>query len=166
MKNFIVIASVLIAAPVLAAPTTHAPDFVKMAGAGDLYEKTSSQMVLKTAKNPKVREFATMMISDHNKSTAEVKAAAKSDKVMAGPPKLMPEQEKMIADLKAATPADREKVYVTQQVMAHQQALDLHQTFAQSGDKPALKQAAAGIVPVVQQHLTEVRAMQSSMGAM
>ena len=166
MKNFIVIASVLIAAPVLAAPTTHAPEFVKMAGAGDLYEKTSSQMVLKTAKTQKVRDFANMMITDHTKSTMDVKAAAKSDHVMAGAPKLMPAQQKMIADLKAAKPADREKVYVDQQVMAHQQALDLHQTFAQSGDKPALKQAAAGIVPVVQQHLTEVKAMQSSMGSM
>jgi len=166
VKNFAVIASLLIAAPVLAAPTSHAPDFVKMAGASDLYEKTSSQMVLKDAKNPKVREFAQMMISDHNKSTAQVKAAAKSDGVTAGPPKLMPEQEKMVADLKAAKGADREKLYVNQQVMAHQQALELHQTFASSGDKPALKQAASGIVPVVQQHLTEVKSMQSSMGSM
>lgn len=152
-------ASVLATAGVSAAPTTSGPEFVKMAGAGDLYEKTSSQMVLKTAKNPKVRDFANMMIKDHTDSTMKVKAAAKSDKVMVGSPKLMPEQQKMIADLKAAKPADRERVYVQQQVMAHQMALELHTTFAQSGDKPALKQAAAGIAPVVQHHLTELQSM-------
>ena len=43
---------------------------------GDLFEKTSSQMVLKDAKTQKVRDFANMMITDHNKSTMQVKAAA------------------------------------------------------------------------------------------
>ena len=154
-------AASLFAAPLAAAPTTNGAEFVKQAGASDLYEKTSSQMVLKDAKNPKVREFANMMIKDHSKSTADVKAAAKADGVKAGPPKLMPDQAKMIADLKAAKPGDREHVYVQQQVTAHQMALDLHQTFSQNGDKPALKAASAKIVPVVQQHLTEVRSMAS-----
>lgn len=166
MNKIIVIASVLIAAPALAAPTTHAPEFVKMAGAGDLFEKTSSQMILKDAKTQKVRDFANMMITDHAKSTAEVKAAAKSDGVMAGPPKLTPAQQKMIAELKAAKPADREMVYIHQQVAAHHQALELQQTFAQSGDKPALKQAAAGIVPVVKQHLTELEGMPGTTAGM
>jgi putative membrane protein len=158
--NLLAAAGLVIAAPLAAAPTTHAPDFVKQAGASDLYEKTSSQMVLKTAKGAKVRSFAQMMITDHNKSTMQVKAAAKSDHVVAGPPKLMPAQAKMISELKAAKGANMEKLYVTQQLTAHEQALALHTTFAQGGDKPALKQAAAGIVPVVQSHLDELRGMQ------
>ena len=148
-----------IAAPLAAAPTTMAPDFVKQAGAGDLYERTSSQLVLKTAKDVKVRDFANMMIKDHTKSTADVKAAAMSDGLKPMPPKLTPEQSKMIADLKAAKPADQEKVYVKQQVMAHQQALDLMQTYAKGGDKPALKAAAGKIAPVVETHLTAVKSM-------
>lgn len=147
------------AAPLAAAPTTMAPDFVKQAGAGDLYEKTSSQLVLKSAKNPKVRDFATMMVKDHTKSTADIKAAAMSDGLKPMPPKLTPDQSKMIADLKAAKPADREKVYLQQQVTAHEMALDLHKTYAQGGDKPALKGAAAKIVPVVEHHLMEVKSL-------
>ena len=156
-------ASLVVAAPLAAAPTTHAPDYVKQAGAGDLFEKTSSQMVLKTAKDAKVRSFAQMMIDDHTKSTAQVVAAAKSDKVPAGAPKLMPPQVKMISQLKAAKGASMEKLYVTQQVTAHEQALALHTAFAQGGDKPALKQAATGIVPVVKSHLDELHGMQGSM---
>lgn len=154
--TYFAIAAVL-AGPVAAAPTTHAADFVKMAGASDLYEKTSSQIILKDAKNPKVRDFANMMITDHTKSTADVVAAAKADGLKPGVPKLMPAQTKMIAELKAAKPADREQVYLKQQVMAHQQALDLHTTFAKSGDKPGLKAAAGKIAPVVETHLTEVK---------
>lgn len=159
MKITALAIAVMIAAPAFAAPTTNATDFVKMAGAGDLYEKTSSELVLKDAKNPKVRDFATMMISDHTKSTADVVAAAKADGLKPGAPKLMPAQAKMIAELKAASPANREKVYLKQQVIAHQQALDLHTTFAKSGDKPGLKAAAAKIAPVVETHLTEVKSL-------
>ena len=164
MNRFTILAatSLVVAAPLAAAPTTKAPDFVKQAASGDLYEKTSSQMVLKTAKDAKIRSFAQMMIDDHSKSTAQVAAAAKSDGVVAGPPKLLPPQAKMIADLKAAKGADMEKVYVKQQVMAHEQALALHTAYAQGGDKPALKQAATGIVPVVQHHLDELRGMQGA----
>lgn len=159
-------ATAIIATAPLAAQTTQAPEFVKMAGASDLYEKTSSQMVLKTAKNEKVRGFAQMMIADHGKTTAQVKAAAKTDKVKVPAPKLMPEQAQMIAELKAAKGADMEKVYVRQQVMAHEKALALHTTYSQGGDNPALKQVATGAVPIVKMHLDQVRAMQSSMGAM
>lgn len=149
----------IIASPALAAPTTHAADYVKMAGAGDLFEETSSQVVLKDAKNPKVREFANMMISDHKKSTADVVAAAKSDGMMPGAPKLMPAQAKMIAELKTAKSADRERLYLKQQVTAHEQALDLHSTFAKDGDRSTLKGAAAKIVPVVETHLSEVKSL-------
>lgn len=153
------IIAAIVASPALAAPTTHAADFVKMAGASDLYEKTSSELVLKDAKNPQVRAFANMMISHHKKSTADVVAAATSDGLKPGAPKLLPAQAKMIAELKAAKPADRERMYLKQQVTAHEQALDLHSTFAKSGDKPALKSAAAKIVPVVETHLTEVKTL-------
>jgi len=162
IRPILLTATVLaIAAPLAAAPTTMGPDFVKQAGAGDLFEKTSSQLVLKSAKNPKVRDFANMMIKDHTRSTADIKVAATADGLKPMPPKLSPAQAKMIADLKAAKPGDREKVYVSQQVMAHQQALDLMQTYAKGGDKPTLKGAAAKIVPIVETHLTEVKSMAS-----
>ena len=155
-------AGLVAATPLAAASTTHASQFVEMAGASDLYEKTSSQMILKTAKDPKVRNFAQMKVDDHSKTTMQVTAAAKSDGLKPMPPKLMPEQSKMLADLKAAKPADRERVYISQQVMAHEQALALHSTFAKSGDKPALRKAARGAVPVVQGHLTDIRAIQGA----
>lgn len=136
---------------------TMASDYVPAAGAGDLYEKMSSQLVLKDAKNPKVRMFAQMMISDHSKTTMQVTAAAKASGMHPMPPKLMPKQMKMIADLKAAPMAGREKLYVDQQVMAHEEALALHQGYAMGGDKPALVKVAKGAVPVVQHHLDEVK---------
>lgn len=138
---------------------TKAPEFVKMAGASDLYEKTSSKLVLETTKDASIRSFANMMIADHGKTTAQVTAAAKQEGMKPGAPKLMPKQAKMIADLKAAKGPARDKLYVQQQVMSHEEALALHTTYSQKGDRPALKTVAAGAVPIVQGHLEQVRGM-------
>ncbi|MFS0738208.1 DUF4142 domain-containing protein [Sphingomonas sp. 1P06PA] len=146
-------------APSPSAPATTAPAFVAKAGAGDLYEKQSSQIVLQSTKNTKIRQFANMMLKDHTKSTADVKAAAATDRVAVPAPKLEPVQAKMIADLRSTSGAARDQVYVQQQKTAHQQALALHTGYAQHGDKPALKRVAAATAPVVQHHIEMLQAM-------
>ncbi|MEZ0498196.1 DUF4142 domain-containing protein [Sphingomonas sp. IW22] len=145
--------------PSASAPATSANTFVEKAGASDLYEKQSSQLVLESTKDAKIRQFANMMLKDHTKSTADVKAAAASDRVTLPAPKLEPAQAKMVADLRTASGAARDRMYVQQQRTAHQQALALHSGFARSGDKPALKRAAATIAPVVQHHMEMLQSM-------
>ncbi|HCB75695.1 MAG TPA: DUF4142 domain-containing protein [Sphingomonas bacterium] len=145
--------------PNSSAPATAAPSFVAKAGAGDLYEKQSSQIVLQSTKNAKVRQFANMMLKDHSKSTADVKAAAATDRVAVPAPKLEPAQAKMIADLRGASGTARDQMYLQQQKTAHQQALTLHSSYAQNGDKPALKRVAAATAPVVQHHIEMLQAM-------
>ncbi|MEH3101859.1 DUF4142 domain-containing protein [Sphingomonas adhaesiva] len=147
------------AAPAVAqAPATPA-GYVAAAGAGDLYERQSSQLVLQTTADPKVRSFAQMMLTDHAKSTAQVKAAAARAKVPVAPPKLMPDQSKMIADLRAQSGTARDAAYVAQQKTAHQKALALHRGYADAGTSAPLKAAAAGIAPVVQHHIEMLNAM-------
>jgi putative membrane protein len=74
-----------------AAAQVMAPaEYVMAAGASDLYERTSSQIVLETTTDPRVRSFAEMMIQHHTKSTADVAAAARRSRVRVTPPRLMP----------------------------------------------------------------------------
>jgi putative membrane protein len=140
------------------AQTTTAPEYVKKAGASDMYEKQSSQLVMKS-KDAKIRSFAQMMIKDHTKSTADVKAAASKSGVRVPPPALEPKQASDVAALRAASGAERDRLYIEQQRMAHQEALMLHQTYAQSGDKPALQAVAGKITPVVQHHIEMLQGM-------
>ena len=158
MKRYLLAASILVSA---AAPSfaQSAADYVMKAGAGDLYEKQSSQLVLKTTKDPKVRDFAQMMVTDHTKSSADVKAAAQASGLTPKPPVLDAKKSGMIADLTKASGVKRDQVYVTQQKAAHQEALALHQGYASTGDKPALKAAAAKIAPVVQHHIEMLSTM-------
>jgi putative membrane protein len=141
------------------ASTTPAAVYVAKAGASDMYEKQSSQLVLQSTTDAKIRQFADMMLRDHTTSTEDVKAAAATDRIAVPAPKLEPAQAKMIADLRAASGPVRDKLYVKQQRMAHQQALALHSGFAQSGDKAALKGVAAATAPVVQHHIEMLQSM-------
>jgi putative membrane protein len=134
-------------------------EYVMTAGASDLYERQSSQIVLETTANPKVREFATMMLTAHAKSTADVKAAALKSKVKVAPPKLMPAQAEMIAQLRGETGAARDAAYIAQQRTAHGQALDVQKSYAMGGSAPALKMVAGKIVPVVEHHIMMLKAM-------
>ena len=146
------------AAPAMAQVMTPA-EYVATAGASDLYERTSSQTVLETTQDPKVRAFAQMMITEHAKSTADVKTAAARSRVPAAPPKLTPLQTELVTQLRAEQGPARDAAYVAQQKASHGQALNVQKAYAMEGTAPALKAAAAGIVPVVEKHIELLKTM-------
>jgi putative membrane protein len=158
MKSMILIAAVALAVPASAQVMTPA-DYVAAAGAGDLFEQTSSRLVLESTSDPKIRDFATMMIAHHTKSTADVKAAAARARVKAPPPKLNPLQTELIAELRAETGVARDQRYVAEQKAAHNQALAVHQAYAADGTAAPLKAAASAIVPVVTSHIEMLKTM-------
>ena len=139
-------------------------DYVMQAGASDMFEMTSSRLVLASTKDPKVRQFAQMMIKDHTTSTKQVMAAAMKDKVKTAPPKLNSMQADMVAQLRAAKGADRDSLYMQQQAQSHQMALQLQQSYAANGTAPNLKMTAGMIVPVVQNHIAMLGGSSSMSG--
>ncbi|MGJ3626887.1 DUF4142 domain-containing protein [Sphingomonas sp. MMS24-JH45] len=100
-----------------------------------------------------------MMIADHTKSTADVKAAAARSRVKAMPPKLTPLQQELVKELRAEEGTARDAAYIAQQKAAHGQALNVQKAYAMEGTAPALKTAAATIVPAVEHHIMELTAM-------
>ena len=138
-------------------PGRGAMTYVAKAGAGDLYEIQSSQLAVTRARRPQVREFAQMLVTDHNRSTRMVADAARSDGLSPRPPMLEPAQRTMLRQLERARDRDFDRLYLNQQIPAHQQALTLHRNYARTGDGRALRQTAQGIVPVVQGHLAQAR---------
>lgn len=160
MKLFVlaILAALLTAAP--AAAQVMAPaEYVMTAGASDLYERQSSQLVLQTTTDPRIRDYAQMMIADHGKSTADVKAAAMRSRVPFAPPMLMPLQAELIAQLRAEQGPARDATYVAQQKASHNQALFVQQAYALEGTAAPLRAVATKIVPVVQHHIEMLKAM-------
>ena len=143
-----------------------APEYVRKAAQSDEFEIAEARLALHRSQNPHVQQFAQRMITDHSKSTMMIKAAVRRSMHMTPPPPpLSPEQMQMMASLRSAGPGPMfDRMYVDQQVQAHQMALMVHQGYASGGMDPALRRTAGMIVPVVQMHLDMARAMQSHMG--
>lgn len=158
MKTILLVPALLVATPSLAQVMPPA-EYVATAGASDLYERTASQIVLETTADPKVRSFAEMMIAHHTKSTADVTAAARLTRVAVAPPKLNPLQTELIAELRAERGPARDAAYIAQQKASHGQALNVQKAYAMEGTTPALKAAAARIVPVVEEHIETLKSM-------
>ncbi len=141
------------------------PEYVRKAAQSDEFEIGAARMALHRSQNPRVQQFAQRMLTDHNRSTMMIQAAVRRSMHMTPPPPpLSPEQVQMMGALRSAGPGPMfDRMYVDQQVQAHQMALTVHQGYASGGMDPALRRTAGMIVPVVQMHLDMARRMQTHM---
>jgi putative membrane protein len=138
-----------------------APGYLAQAGSSDMFEIQSGQLAQQMSQNPGVQQFAAMIIRDHTNSTQMLMSAAAAAHVPTAPPTLLPPQQAMLDQLRAAGSGYAfDQAFQQIQIQAHQQALMLHQNYAQNGDVAALRNTAAQIVPVVQQHLQMAQSLQ------
>jgi putative membrane protein len=158
------------AAPAVTDPVpvsdTTATVFVEKAGGGDMFEVQAAQLAVKRSRNPDVKAYAQMMIDAHTKSTNDLKAAIAASAMTLSPPATLPlDFQTKLATLNSTDASSFDDAYMGQQVEAHQQALDLIQRYATDGDTPAIKTFAAGLTPIVQDHLAKARDLQSRLGS-
>ena len=95
-------ASATLPTPPMAAATSQAQPYLFYAGAGDIFEITSSMILLSKSLNPQVRAYASKLIDHHSRTTNLALANAKAAGVMAPPPEMSAMQKGMIGALHAA----------------------------------------------------------------
>ncbi|AJA07701.1 hypothetical protein SKP52_03865 [Sphingopyxis fribergensis] len=139
-----------------AAAPTDAAGYIAKAGAGDLWEIESSKTLIAKSTKDDVKAFARMMIDQHGKSTAKVKAAAATAALPVPAPVLDSSQLAMLDEIKKADPATIDDIYLRHQQTAHDAALALHRSYATNGDTDNLKKAAGEIAPVVETHIADL----------
>jgi putative membrane protein len=132
------------------APKTE--DFVLEASASDKFEIASSKLALQNG-DEAVKTFAQQMITDHEKTSAELKALIDSGKVKGAPvPAITDDDKKRVDNLGKLEAADFNKEYVDEQVEAHEDAVDLFKRYSEEGENPELKAWAAKTLPALQHH--------------
>jgi putative membrane protein len=141
-----------------------APGFLAQAGSANQWEIESSQLALQASTNPAVRNFANMIIADHMRLGQAIGAAASSAGLTPPPPALLPAQQSMLDQLRAAGSGPSfDMAYQQAQIGAHQQAIQLMQNYATSGDVPALRTAASQAVPTMQMHLQQAQMLNTAL---
>jgi len=149
---------------VAAATTFTAEGFVTGAATSDMFEIAAAKLALDRGADPAIKTFAKRMIHDHTASTAKLKALIASAGLNVTPPAEMDERRKgMINNLTAASDADFDKLYLEQQVGAHEEAVTLFKGYADHGDNAALKDFAVAVLPTIEAHLAMAKSMKAGM---
>jgi len=134
-----------------AAPKTE--DFVMEAATSDMFEIAESKLAVERA-DPATKAFAQQMITDHTKTSMEMKQMVDSGKVKAPIPAAMTSSQKgMLDKLNGLQGDDFNKQYHSDQVSAHKDAVDLFKRYGDGGDNAELKTWAATTRPALEHHL-------------
>ena len=142
----------------MAAPSPQ--EFTDKAAASDMFEMESAKLAQQMSKDQAVKDFAAMMITDHGKSTANLKAMVAKAPSVTLAPKLSAEQQANLDALKNSG-ANFDSTYKQQQVAAHQTAVAMLNGYAANGTDAGLKSFAAETAPVVEGHLKKAQALPS-----
>ncbi|MFS2153297.1 DUF4142 domain-containing protein [Rhizobium sp. Rhizsp42] len=135
------------------APRTE--DFVTEVASSDMFEIESSKLAVERSQDAATKTFAQQMISDHMKTSAELKAMIDGGKVKAAIPSAMSSaQQSMLDDLKKLNGDDFTKRYHSDQEDAHEDAVDLFKRYGDEGENAELKAWAAKTRPALEHHLT------------
>jgi putative membrane protein len=141
-----------------AAPAIAASGYVAAAATGDLYEIEAAAIAQERSQNDEVNALAEMIRTDHQRLTGDLKSAvSESGRNLVIPVAIPVDREVQLEALNAASPTDFDSIWLTQQVQAHEQALKLHQSYAESGLVTSLKAYAAAAAPLIQRHLDQLR---------
>ncbi|MFL6799574.1 MAG: DUF4142 domain-containing protein [Xanthobacteraceae bacterium] len=130
-------------------------EFVTKVAVSDMFEIESSQLALSKQPDQSTKTFADRMVTDHQKTSSELKSLVQSGKVKADlPAKLDAEHQKMLDELKAKNGNDFAQSYHRIQVKAHEDAVALFTAYSTSGDIEPLKGWAATTLPHLKEHLS------------
>ena len=132
-------------------PTTA--DFVKEAAMSDMMEIESSKIAQQKG-NADEKKFAGQMITDHTKTSSELKSMVSSGEVKAEiPASLDSSAQGKLDKLRDAKPEDFAGQYDPMQVSAHKDAVSLFERYAKGGDNADLKDWAGKTLPTLKHHL-------------
>lgn len=137
-------------------------DFVAAAASSDMYEIEAGKMAETKGSTQAVKDLGKALQADHKSSTQQLKAAVAETRTTMPVAKMTAEQKDMINALKAASGADFDRLFLEQQIDAHQKALAMLNAYAAGGEAQPIKQFATKVTPVIQSHLDKVRQLKPS----
>jgi putative membrane protein len=133
-------------------PSTQ--DFVTQAAQGDLLEIESGKLAQQHANDPMMKQFASQLVTDHQKTSDELKGLVNSGKVKVTlPTALDSSHQSKLQKLNGLNGQDFDKAFDELQMSAHKDATSLFERYSKGGENADLKAFAAKHLPTLQHHL-------------
>jgi putative membrane protein len=138
--------------------TPKTEDFIKEAATSDMLEIEAAKIAQQKG-NADEKKFAEQMITDHTKTSDELKGMVPADMKSAMPARLDDSSQKKLDKLRDTKPEDFASEYDPMQVSAHKDAVSLFERYAKGGEDPKLKDWAGKTLPALQHHLEMAQAL-------
>ncbi len=133
--------------------TPKTEDFVKEVATSDMFEIESSKLAAQDAQDAAIKTFASQMVTDHSKTSSELKSLVSTGTAKVELPAAMDGAHQSKLDkLKGLKGAEFDKQYVSDQQAAHKDAVSLFERYAKGGDHPDLKVWAGKTLPALRHH--------------
>jgi putative membrane protein len=138
----------------------HAADFAAKAAMSNMFEIEAAKIEIASGKADDAKQFAHDMIRDHGKAGPVLNDAAKQDGIEP-PADLNAEYSAKLGALRQSDAANLDQAYLSTQVTAHEEAVNLFDSYSKQGPDGQLKRTAAKILPDLRMHLTRIRGLTS-----
>jgi putative membrane protein len=170
------VCALLAAAPAWAQNTaTHLPTgannlsqqdrmFVEKAGGGSLAEADLGRLAERKGATPAVREFGRWMATDHGLVANNWLKAVLAGQNQSFQPTLTAQDRELRQKLDGLSGTRFDDEYIRSQVTDHEKTIPVFQTEASAGHNPMIKNFAQNMIPVLQQHLAEAKALAGGPG--
>jgi putative membrane protein len=132
------------------APKTE--DFIKEAATSDMLEIEAAKVAQQKG-NANEKKFAEQMITDHTRTSNELKGMMPADMKSALPTNLDGSSQKKLDKLRDTREQAFSSEYDPMQVSAHKDAVSLFERYAKGGEDPKLKEWAGKTLPALKHHL-------------
>lgn len=133
-------------------------DFATKAAGGGLMEVQLGQMAEQNAKSQRVKDFGTMMVTDHSQANEELKGIATANNITL-PTALPPDLQKHYDAMSKMKGDAFDKHYIDMMVDDHKKDIGEFQEEANSTTNDAFKSFAAKTLPTLQKHLDSAQAI-------
>ncbi|WP_295769122.1 DUF4142 domain-containing protein [uncultured Mucilaginibacter sp.] len=137
-------------------------NFIKEAHMGGLMEIKFATVAQSKAQNPRVLNFAKMLIADHTTALNELNELADDKDVPKQDTTLLPDQQKMIDSVAKLSGAAFDKAYMQMMVTDHGKDIELYKEA--TGNKIVkVRKYAEKTLPVLTTHLDSAKAISASL---
>lgn len=138
--------------------------FVSGMAMSDMYELEAARIASTRSSNAGIKALAGMLTTDHTASSNKLKSLAPTAAPNVTLPTALDERRQgMIDNLNSASAADFDRVWLTQQVAAHNEALTMLNGFKDNTEAAPLAALAGEVIPKVTMHRDHAQDMLSKM---
>ena len=144
--------------------TEEISEFMTKAASGGMMEVALGKMAQQQAQDQQVKDFGTMMVTDHSKANDELKTLAASKNIVL-PDSMGEAHMDHVEELRGKKGAEFDEAYIELMVSDHEEDVNMFEEASNNLQDAEVKAFAAKTLPVLQQHLDQAQMIDSTMEA-